>query len=217
MALGPQLCSLLPFVHALSGSDTTSRPYGVGKPAALKLLRTNAGFREAVQACMDSTSKADITENGEKCMIMLYDASWKHSINNLRLHKFVSKVASATSCVQVYSLPPTSDATVYHIFRVYLQTQIWIGNNTLNPCDWGWENVNGNLQPIKTVLQPAPEELLKVVRCSCRQDCGSMRCSCRKHGLDCSISCSECRGVGCTNSKLQSLSDSEDDCGDDES
>ena len=25
--------------------NTTSRPYGVGKPAALKLLRTNAGFR----------------------------------------------------------------------------------------------------------------------------------------------------------------------------
>jgi len=46
VALGLQLCSLLPFVHALSGCDTTSRPYDVRKPAALKLLRTNAGYRE---------------------------------------------------------------------------------------------------------------------------------------------------------------------------
>lgn len=36
--LGPETCSLLPFVHAITGCDTTSRLFGVGKGAALRKL-----------------------------------------------------------------------------------------------------------------------------------------------------------------------------------
>ena len=45
--MGPELCLLLPFVHAVSGSDTTSRLYGVGKGAALRKLRSDSAFKEA--------------------------------------------------------------------------------------------------------------------------------------------------------------------------
>ena len=34
--LGPNTCRLLPFIHALTGCDTTSRVYGISKGAALK-------------------------------------------------------------------------------------------------------------------------------------------------------------------------------------
>ena len=34
--LGPDACRLLPFIHALTGCDTTSRVNGISKGAALK-------------------------------------------------------------------------------------------------------------------------------------------------------------------------------------
>ena len=45
----------------------------------------------------------------------------------------------------------------------------------------------------------ASESLLKVVRCGCKTGCKTMTCSCRKHGLKCTDSCRECRGVSCLN------------------
>ena len=47
--MGPELCLLLPFVHAVSGSDTTSRlhVYGVGKGVTLPKLRSDSAFKEA--------------------------------------------------------------------------------------------------------------------------------------------------------------------------
>ena len=63
-------------------------------------------------------------------------------------------------------------------------------------------NVNDKLNPIKTLLPAAPERLLKIIRCNCKLNCDSKRCTCRKHGLCCSAGCGECRGVGCSNSRL---------------
>lgn len=55
--------------------------------------------------------------------------------------------------------------------------------------------------PIKTKNRPAPEKLLSIIRCNCKTNCETRRCSCRKHGLECNISCGECRGQNCLNSK----------------
>ena len=62
------------------------------------------------------------------------------------------------------------------------------------PEDWGWNWTAGKLLPIKTDLPPAHASLLEVVRCNCRTDCSTQRCTCKKHGLDCSPACGECKG-----------------------
>ena len=55
-----------------------------------------------------------------------------------------------------------------------------------------------NFQP------PAPEELLTIIRCKCknctRNQCGTNICSCKRNGLSCLAACGECRGVCCYNS-----------------
>jgi hypothetical protein len=38
--------------------------------------------------------------------------------------------------------------------------QIWKGNTALKVIDWGWK---------KTDLAPAPDNLIKVVRCNCKR------------------------------------------------
>ena len=42
---------------------------------------------------------------------------------------------------------------------------------------------------------PALTNLLEVVRCGCKTGCKTMPCPCRKHGLKCTDSCREYRGV----------------------
>ncbi|GFR94039.1 hypothetical protein ElyMa_000908700 [Elysia marginata] len=39
-----------------------------------------------------------------------------------------------------------------------------------------------------------------MIRCNCKSDCRSKRCTCRKHGLECSLACAECKGIRCLNS-----------------
>ena len=50
---------------------------------------------------------------------------------------------------------------------------------------------------------PAPDDILNVVRCKCKQSsrnqCGSNLCSCHKNGLSCVSACGECNGIACYN------------------
>lgn len=75
---------------------------------------------------------------------------------------------------------------------------MWRGNKHINPTDWGWINYNGSLQPIKTLCQPAPQELLKMIFCNCKSGCGAA-CTCRKVGLFCNATCGTCSGGNCQN------------------
>ena len=53
-------------------------------------------------------------------------------------------------------------------------------------------------------MQPAPESILKFVRCkyisTSKNVCRTNLYSCRKHGLKCMVACNECRGESCRNS-----------------
>ena len=130
------------------------------------------------------------------------------NLNLLRFRKFANRVMTSSLFVQVYTLPPTSEAAKYHSMRVYHQVQEWTKpDNTLQPKEWGWSLVQKRLPPKKTDLPAAPDNLLKMVKCSCKQNCDTKRCTCRKHGLDCSIGCSECRGMSCTNTSQLTESD----------
>ena len=57
-------------------------------------------------------------------------------LKELRVTRFTEKVSKSSIFVDTKMLPPTSDAAKYHSLRVYLQVQIWLGNE-LNPTEWG--------------------------------------------------------------------------------
>ena len=57
---------------------------------------------------------------------------------------------------------------------------------------------NASFSPIMTDAEPDPQDLLKMIRCNCKESCNK-RCSCRKAGFKCSSSCGECLGVFCDN------------------
>ena len=77
------------------------------------------------------------------------------------------------------------------------------------PESWGWTLLDSGLYPTKTDMPPAPDDLLKVIRCNCSTDCSSARCSCQKHGLKCSLACGQCRGTACINASAFVTDDEE--------
>lgn len=70
----------------------------------------------------------------------------------------------------------------------------------MNPESWGWVLKEDNLEPIQTLLGPAPEKLLNTIFCDCKKGCNN-KCSCKKVGLYCSQICSYCQGQSCSNVK----------------
>ena len=206
--IGPETCSFLPFVHAFTGCDTTSRIYGIGKGQLLKKVLEDPTVTVFADSFMNVSTHSEVEEAGEEVFIALFGGSKGEGLNHLRYMKFVHKAAVSKSVVQVQSLPPTAAAARMHSLRTYLQVQVWLGND-LSATEWGWCMKDNKFVSIKTTIAAAPERLLKVVKCSCKSNCDTKRCSCRKHGLACTEGCTECRGTDCSNIELLGDGDSD--------
>ena len=195
VTLGLDVCDNILFVHALLGCDTTSRLFGIGKGTGLKLIKDNKVFRQAADIFQSSeSSKAEIKKAGEKAMLIVYRGKETDSLDTLRHQRFQELVTISKKAVRSDMLPPTSAAETYHSLRVFHQVQYWKGNS-LDTDEWGWKVYDGRMVPIITDKDPAPQSLLKRVRCTCKSGCRTMRCGRRQQGLDCSMACSGCRGV----------------------
>ena len=79
---------LLLFLHALTGSDTTSRPFGIGKAAALRKLRNCPELQHLAQVFLQvqSVSLEDMQSAGERVLVLLYGGkrSVHHRLAGLR-------------------------------------------------------------------------------------------------------------------------------------
>ena len=150
----------------------------------------------------------DIVEAGKTAMICLYNGDPQTGgINKLRVALFQDKVAKSSLHVDPKSLPPTKDACRFHSLRVYNQIIEW--NNLsegLVVTNYGWKLKNSVLLPVGTEQQPAPENILKMIRCGCKAGCKTVLCGCRKLGLECSGVCQNCKG-DCLNSGRPDLTE----------
>ena len=203
--LGSSLCQQLLFVHAISGCDTTSALYGLGKVIFFRKAKKSAAFiTHAQKFLLPDTDKKAIEQAGEKVLVEVYGGRLQDTINKLRYIKYNQKLSSYSKALQPCTLPPTHAAAKFHAQRTYYQVQEWINleieNFDLNPLNWGWEDSAGILFPVLTDEQVGPDHLLKGVKCECKTDCSLIgRCSCRRFGILCTPACTECRGETCKN------------------
>ena len=80
-----------------------------------------------MQICLFGFLKKDadnitISHFGEKLLCLFYDSKINVSLNSLRYRLFQRKIATATNCIAPESIPPTSDAAMFHSYRAYHQT-----------------------------------------------------------------------------------------------
>ena len=133
-------------------------------------------------------------------------------MNQLRFKKYTEKVATSTTQICPKHLPPTSAAAKYLSYREFLKVNQWKNIECdIMPESWGWKVTETGFKPIATDIEPAPQELLKMIPCKCTTDCSSARCSCQKHGLPCAQACGQCRKSGCQNASPYVKDDENED------
>ena len=191
-ALHPNVRTHLLATHAISGSDTVSAIYNVGKKKALKVLEQEVWEALSVFKKVDATHE-EIAAAAEMFVLKLYNANHlTTSLDILRYVHYMRKMKTSTSSFQLQSLPPTSAAVKFHVFRAFFAVQEWLGNPAnLQPTDWGWELHDVMLIPVYTDRPLAPQSVLRMVSRGCKTGYAK-RCKCRKAGLDCSAMCSTC-------------------------
>lgn len=102
------------FLHAVSGCDTTSAPYGMGKKRVCSLFNRTPSLSHTHT---DRRGRGKIP--GGPVRRECYLRSLPQVVKPMRF--------------QLAKLPPTSDAAKYHSFRVYHQVQAWLG---MKRCPW---------------------------------------------------------------------------------
>ena len=154
-SIGPFVCQHILFLHALSGCDTTSRLFGIGKAAVLKKFKTNATLQQAAKVLDSFSATPEVIESaGETALVVMYNGKKKQSLNELRLSRYCEKVAKSLNRVEAKSLPPTKAAAKYQSYRVYLQICQWKSLEcTMQEEVWGWKlNESGYFPILKIFL-----------------------------------------------------------------
>lgn len=90
------------------------------------------GLRELNKKDAD---KAEIAEFGKKLLCQFCESKTDISLNSLGYRLFHRKLKQMQQLIMSESLPPTSDATMFHSYRTYHQTQLCRGKN-LDLLDW---------------------------------------------------------------------------------
>ena len=66
-------------------------------------------------------------------------------------------------------------------------------SESVNVEDYGWVLRKGILEPVKRNKDPAPTNILTMIRCGCISGCKTSQCTFRKQGLECSLICKNWR------------------------
>lgn len=84
--LDPYLSRSLLFLHAISGCDTTSRPYGIGKVTVFKKV---SALRNSVDTFTSPlSSKKDVMTAGENTLLEIYGCQRLPTMNLARVERF---------------------------------------------------------------------------------------------------------------------------------
>ena len=127
-AIGSSLCSSLPGFHALTGCDSTSSFYGIGKKKAWNVIEKNSEFQAALGQLGQVIPLSKRLQNAyEKIVCRFYTSAPKSgtTVNSVRYWLFCQKRYTNEN------LPPTHDSLNMHIKRANFQA--WYGQDVCNP------------------------------------------------------------------------------------
>ena len=97
----------------------------------------------------------------------VWSAAGKTSMESARFTLFRSS--------KIMALPPTYQHLMQHLVRVHLQVMLWKVADHPRPLDecsnitnFGWKIVDGIPVPVTGAGDPAPPQLIDVIRCQCK-------------------------------------------------
>ena len=201
---------LLP-AHCLSGCDTVSCLFGIGKNTIVKILRSGKSLSKL--GVINEEMSSVITQ-ATKFMAACYGYPSEETMTDLRYTVWSKKMSNKklTSAPDLKSLPPTTEAFNEHVYRAHFQAAVWRSSldpdpPVLDPLHYGWSCSDGDnmVSPVALPpdVSPAPVEVLKLIKCGCSssQPCLTSRCSCNSAQLSCSIFCACAGSAECRNQR----------------
>ena len=112
-------CLQLLGVHALSGCNTVSYPYGKGKISVLTLLSGDfPGLAHELGEV--ETTHTDFMEVAQTYFCALYRQPCRTSMENAHFKLFTEKKTT-----KIIALSPTSANVLLHALRAHLQVMLW--------------------------------------------------------------------------------------------
>lgn len=198
-------------IYAFTGCDTVSAIYKKGKITPYRKVEADNILRTKLLVFNDP--KADpsaVADAGKHFLLSMFGAKNTENLDFFRYQCYLQAIAKQPihSLFKLAALPPTSAASRQHSFRTYHQVQQWLNENK-NPLEWGWKKIGERLTPITTARPAAPQELLSLIVCACKDEC-FRNCECRKSGLNCSSMCGNCSGLACDNRDMNIIDEDED-------
>ena len=188
------------FIHTMTGSDTTSRIFGVGKETAFqKPTKGDPLIRSCAIAFTIPNQTTEVIDNlGRQVMAVLFGCKGTDSLATMRYNTFSKTVVSASSFVTPERLPSTESATKLHCRRAYYQVHgLGRKGRMYGSQELGWILQDNRLVPLMSTMNAAPHNLLKIIHCNCPTACKTLRCSCRRYGLPCTTVCGPCQIEEC--------------------
>ena len=171
--------SVLLFGHAFTGCDSTSVIYKYGKIAILKKINDSDHLKILATEFYNNNKLPEDIGNTATASLNIY-------IHQLVVlwHNQERKNMMKCQITHISILPPSPRAAFFHGTRIYHQIKVWccLSNIDIEPLNWGWEMKDESLIPLLTDEEPCPQELLQIIRCSCKESCGK-QCSCQKAGM----------------------------------
>ena len=129
---------------------------------------------------------------------------------NFRHRKYLQMCCKGK--IEPEKMAPTERTASFHGLRVHFQIINWkLLSDTeedfhIKAEDWGWKVKDSTMYAIKTDQAIAPESLLKVITCNCRNENYNVPQTCAlvvKISLTCISSCGECHGELCDSREVQ--------------
>jgi len=143
----------------------------------------------------------DVMQIGVRLMIALYGGKQTDNLGSLRYAAYSKMILTTLNRLHPERLLPSERAACFHALHVHLQavTGRTLGAYFADATLWGWRLDGKELVPVTTDQAIAPDDIMNIIRCSCKTDCSSLQCSCRKNNLKCVSACGNCHGIDCTN------------------
>jgi hypothetical protein len=196
--LSSEFCQILPAAHALTGCDSVSSFFWIGKKTVFKVLITK-GARLFSDLCfLSADDVGQATDAARKFVSTLYDQDGKLQKYHEDLNELRMKLAT-TKDKSLSQLPPCEDSFRQHVQRASWQTKVWMSSHLArpdlgSPDGHGWRKEDENLLPV-FFEGPMASELLQDLICSCTPKSHCTRnCTCHQNNLTCTELCT-CQGT----------------------
>ena len=191
-SLSNVICEILPAVHAITGCDSTSAFYGIGKKSVFKVVKESPHELHCLTCLAESDIDCSINAS-RKLIATLYDTKGKFASCHGDLNKLRVKLAT-TKDSALARLPPCEASFRQHVLRCCIQTKIWMTSHQpkppfISPFDYGWQKGISDPEPV-LFLGMMSSDFLQDLICTCKgKSVCSRGCICFEQSLSCTELC----------------------------